>query len=235
MAHLTYLPPELHCAIASLLRPRDIVNLRASCRKLRVLFTEHENYIVHAIITYRYSFLVIKVPLPQERSNIDPEVHEAMRSRLLCYWTRTDFPALPYPVAELEYPGCFCECASCVYAWQSIWEKAFEALWCDWVAGLEGRPGYVLQHLLFAYFYLNADDPSKRQGGFIATRMQAFMVEITKSKLAYAYLLDCLLESLARYIEQKIRENLGKSYRISPGRSIVPAYRVPHPESRTRS
>jgi len=31
--------------------------------------------------------------------------------------------------------------------------------------------------------------------------MQAFVVEITKSKLAYAYLLDYLLESLARYIE----------------------------------
>jgi len=144
MAHLAYLPPELHCAIASLLRPRDIVNLRASCKKLRVLLAEHENYIVQAIITYRYSFLVMKVPLPQERSSIDPEVHEAMKTRASIYWTRSRRLSLPYPVSKLEYPQHFCQCASCVYAWQLIWEKVYEALWY-WRVGLwERSRRYVL-------------------------------------------------------------------------------------------
>ena len=211
MAHLTYLPPELHCAIASLLRPRDIVKLRASCKKLRVLLTEHENYIVHAIITYRYSFLAMKVPLPQECSSIDPEVHEAMKINTSTYWTRSRRLSLPYPVLKLEYPQHFCQCASCVYAWQLIWEKAYEALWY-WVVGPRKRPRrYVLQHLLFVYFYLNADDLSERQADFIVPRMQAFVVEITKSKLAYAYLLDHLLESLAGYIEYESVRALEKA------------------------
>ena len=152
MAHLTYLPPELHCAIASLLRPRDIVNLRASCKQLRVLLTEHENYIVHAIITYRYSFLAMKVPLPQECSSIDLEVQEAMNTDPSIYWTRS-LRWYEYPDSKLKYPLHFCQCASCVYAWQLIWEKAYEVLWYD-LEGLEEDDycRYVLQHLLFVYF-----------------------------------------------------------------------------------
>lgn len=185
MAHLTYLPPELHCAIASLLRPRDIVNLRASCKKLRVLLAEHENHIVQAIITYRYSFLVMKVPLPQERSSIDPEVHEAMKTSTLSYRTRDYRPGFLYPAAKLDYPRRFCQCSSCVYAWELIWVKVYEALWCDWAGGLEKR------------------SRGERQANFIATRIQAFVMEITKSKLAYAYLLDFLLEGLAIYMKRK--------------------------------
>lgn len=196
MAHLTYLPTELHCAIASLLRPRDIVNLRASCKRLRVLLTEHENYIVHAIITYRYSFLVIKVPLPQERSSIDPEVHEAMKTNTPIYWAQRVHSGHKYLFSKIEYPQHFCQCASCNYAWQLIWEKAYDALWYDWVVGL--------------------DDPSERLAGFVVTRMQAFVVEITKSKLAYAYLLDYLLEMLARDIEQKAVRALEKDLVFSP-------------------
>jgi hypothetical protein len=41
--------------------------------------------------------------------------------------------------------------------------------------------------------------------------MQAFVVEVAKSKLAYAYLLDYLLESLARYIELKAVRTLEKA------------------------
>lgn len=187
MAHLTYLPPELHCAIASLLRPRDIVNLRASCKKLRVLLTEHENYIVHAIITYRYSFLAMKVPLPQECSSIDLEVQEAMNTDTSIYWTRSRRFALPYPAFRLEYLQHFCQCASCVYAWQLIWEKVYEALWYS----EERFCGECLD--------------------FVVTRMKAFVVEVAKSKLAYAYLLDYLLESLARYIERKAVTALEKA------------------------
>ena len=217
MAHLTYLPPELHCAIASLLRPRDVVNLRASCKKLRVLLTEHENYIVHAIIAYRYSFLVIKVPLPQERSSIDPEVHEAMKTGTSICWSRSRRLALPYPVSKLEYPQHFCQCASCAYAWLLIWEKVYEALWHDWLGGLEeSSREYVFQHLLFVYFYLNVDDLSERLADFVVTRMQAFVVDITKSKLAYAYLLDYLLESLARYIGQEAVRALEKAPVLPP-------------------
>lgn len=193
MAHLTYLPPELHCAIASLLRPRDIVNLRASCKKLRVLLTEHENYIVDAVITYRYSFLVVKVPLPQERSSIDPEVHEAMKTSTSVNLSRSIRLEHPYPTSKLEYPQHFCQCESCAYAWQLIWEKAYEALWFDWLGGLEED----------CCGYLYACHPSKHLADFVVARMQAFVVEITKSKLAYAFLLDYLLESLARYVEQE--------------------------------
>ena len=232
MAHLIYLPPELHCAIASLLRPRDIVNLRASCKKLRVLLIEHENYIVHAVITYRYSFLVVKMPLPQERSSIDPEVHEVMKTSTSVYLSRSLRLGRPYPASKLEYPQHFCQCKSCVYAWQLIWEKTYEALWFDWLCGLEEDcRGYVLQHLLFVYFYLNADYPSERLADFVVTRMQAFVVEITKSKLAYAFLLDYLLESLARYIEQEGVRILEEDPAFSRALCQPTEYRIPNLET----
>lgn len=59
-------------------------------------------------------------------------------------------------------------------------------------------------------FCLNVDDLSECLG-FVVTRMQAFVMEVAKSKLAYAYLLDYLLESLARYIERKAVRTLEKA------------------------
>jgi hypothetical protein len=77
------------------------------------------------------------------------------------------------------------------------------------------RGGRTLLRVRFAtstlcLFYLNVDDLSECLG-FVVTRMQAFVVEVAKSKLAYAYLLDYLLESLARYIELKAVRTLEKA------------------------
>ncbi|OCL03751.1 hypothetical protein AOQ84DRAFT_392051 [Glonium stellatum] len=190
MARLTCLPAELHCAIASLLRPRDIVNLRASCRAVRIVLTKQENRIVQKIIAHRYSFLATKVPLPQERISIDPKVHEAMETDTSLDWSRSRRLGRAYPISKLEYPPHFCKCASCVYAWQLIWEKTYEALWHDWMIGLEERHDGI-----------NSD---VRLGDFVTARMQAFVAEIAQSQLAYAYLLDYLLENLAKYLGRKI-------------------------------
>lgn len=69
-------------------------------------------------------------------------------------------------------------------------------------------------------FYLNVDDLSERPDGFVATRMEAFVVEVAKSKLAYAYLLDYLLESLARYIERKAVRALEKAPVSPPAEAL---------------
>jgi hypothetical protein len=50
--------------------------------------------------------------------------------------------------------------------------------------------------------------------------MQAFVVEITKSKLAYAYLLDYLLESVAGYIERKSVRALEKAPIFPPAEAL---------------
>ena len=90
-----------------------------------------------------------------------------------------------------------------------------------------------MQHLLFVYFYLNADYPSEDLGDFVVARKQAFVVEITKSKLAYAFLLDYLLESLARYIEQEGVRVLEEDPAFSPVEVLCQptGYHIPNLET----